>query len=62
MAGCFGYLVDVFARFLAPGVAESIDLFVVAPAAIGELSFVAWLLVKGLKVPERGALAPAIAA
>jgi hypothetical protein len=35
-------LVDLFERFLAPGVAESIELYVVAPAAVGELSFVAW--------------------
>jgi hypothetical protein len=52
IAGCFGYLVDLFAQFLAPGVAESIELLVVAPAAVGELSFIAWLLVKGVPVPE----------
>lgn len=61
IVGCFGYLIDTFARFLAPGVAGSIEAFVVAPAAIGELSLVVWLLVKGVRVRERDALAPAVA-
>ena len=58
---CFGYLVDTFARFLAPGVADGIEPFVVAPAAIGELSFVVWLLVKGVRIRDREALVPAVA-
>jgi hypothetical protein len=62
IAGCFGYLIDTFARFLAPSVADSIVAFVVAPAAIGELSFVVWLLVKGVRVREPGAFVPAVAA
>jgi hypothetical protein len=62
IVGAFGYLVDTFARFLAPGVADSIEAFVVAPAAIGELSFVVWLLVKGVRVRDREALVPAVAA
>lgn len=61
IVGCFGYLVDTFARFLAPGVADSIEA-VVVPAAIGELSFVVWLLVKGVRVRERDTLVPAVAA
>jgi Domain of unknown function (DUF4386) len=52
IAGCFGYLVDTFANFLAPDVAHAIETVVVAPAAIGELSFVAYLLVKGVRVRE----------
>jgi uncharacterized protein DUF4386 len=52
IVGCLGYLVDLFVQFLAPGIADSIELFVVAPAAVGELSFIAWLLVKGVPVPE----------
>jgi hypothetical protein len=59
--GAVGYLVDLFAHFLAPGVAESIELIVVAPAAIGELWFVAYLLAKGVRAPEPGALVPAAA-
>ena len=60
IAGCFGYLVDTFATFLAPGVADTIEGFVVAPAAIGELSFVAYLLIKGVRDREEEprALAP----
>jgi hypothetical protein len=61
MVGCLGYLVDSFAHFLAAGVAEGIAAFVVAPAAIGELGFVAWLLVKSVKVPEPDELVPAVA-
>ena len=57
--GCFGYLIDTFAHFLAPGIAESIQWIAVAPAALGELSFVAYLLVKGVRVPERPVLVPA---
>ncbi len=62
IAGCFGYLIDTFARFLAPSVADGIGAVVLVPAAIGELSFVAWLLVKGVRVRERDALVPAVAA
>ena len=54
--GCFGYLIDTFVHFLAPGIAESISTIVVMPAAIGELSFVVYLLVKGVRVPQRPAL------
>ena len=60
IAGCFGYLVDTFATFLAPGVADTIEAIVLAPAAIGELSFVAYLLIKGVRDREEEprALAP----
>lgn len=59
--GCFGYQIDTFATFLAPGIAESIAPIVVAPAAIGELGFVIYLLVKGVRVAERPMLVPAAA-
>jgi hypothetical protein len=59
--GCFGYLVDTFTHFLAPGVAESIQWIVVLPAAVGELGFVIYLLVKGVRVSQRPALVPAAA-
>ena len=59
--GCVGYLVDTFAHFLAPGIAGSIEPIVVAPAAVGEIGFVIYLLVKGVRVPERPALVPAAA-
>ena len=60
VVGCFGYLVDLFVQFLAPGIADGIELFVLAPAAVGELLLVAWLLVKG--VPEPSPRLPALAA
>jgi hypothetical protein len=62
IVGCFGYLVDLFVQFLAPGVAEGIEPVVVAPAAVGELSFIAWLLVKGVPVPEPAPPVQALAA
>jgi Domain of unknown function (DUF4386) len=61
MLGCLGYLIDTFTWSLAPGVAERIEWLVVAPAAVGELWLVAYLLVKGVRVPERPALVPAAA-
>jgi len=59
--GCFGYLIDTFTRFLAPGIAGSVSAIAVIPAAIGELSFVVYLLVKGVRVPQRPALVAAAA-
>lgn len=53
IVGCFGYLVDTFATFLAPDVANTIEAVVVAPAAIGEASFVAYLLIRGVRVRDR---------
>src|ERR687892_954329 len=61
IVGCFGYLADTFARFLAPGVADAIEPFLV-PAAIGELSFVVWLLVKGVPAGAPRVAQPALAA
>jgi len=61
MIGCVGYLADLFAPFLTPTIAGPISLFVLAPAAVGELWFVAWLLVKAVRVPERETRVPAIA-
>jgi hypothetical protein len=43
-------------------VARGIETFVLAPAAIGEIAFVVWLLVKGVPVRERDELVPALAA
>ena len=57
--GAVGYLADLFVHFLVPDIAQSIAPFVVAPAAVGELSLVVWLLVKGVRVVERGTPAPA---
>ncbi len=50
-AGGVGYLVDLFAQFLAPGLAGRLAPFLLAPATIGEVAFVVWLLVKAVRVP-----------
>ena len=57
--GCVGYLADTFVQFLAPGIAEGVEPFVATPAAIGELSLIVWLLVKGVRVVDRGSATPA---
>jgi Domain of unknown function (DUF4386) len=59
--GGVGYLADLFARFLALGAAERISPFVLAPALVGEVAFVAWLLVRSVRVPEQDARVPAAA-
>jgi hypothetical protein len=41
-------------------VADTIELFVVAPAAVGGLWLVAWLLVKGAPVPAPAPRAQAL--
>ncbi|CCH32036.1 DUF4386 domain-containing protein [Actinosynnema sp. NPDC047251] len=55
MAGCCGHLVDVFGRFLAPGFGAAVSPFALAAAAVAELSFIGWLLIKavpGSPVPD----------
>jgi hypothetical protein len=59
--GCFGHLVDMFARFLAPDFGASISPFAMTPAVVAELSFIAWLLVKAVPVPDPTRRSPAIA-
>jgi hypothetical protein len=51
MIGCFGHLVDVFARFLAPDFGANLSPFAMTPAAVAELSFIAWVLVRGVRIP-----------
>lgn len=50
-----GYLVDLFAQFVLPDYAGVIEIIVLTPASIGELCFLSWLLIKGVKT--RGAVA-----
>ena len=52
---CLGYLVDLFAHFLAPGIEPSVLPVSAIAGAIGELGFMAWLVGKG--VSGRGRLA-----
>jgi hypothetical protein len=61
VAGCFGYLADLFAHFLAPDLEAPIASFLAVPAAVAELSFVTWLLVKAVRVAEPDARVPAAA-
>jgi hypothetical protein len=61
MVGCFAYLADLFSRFLAPDVATTIAPFVAIAGATAELSFAAWLLVKGIKASKPVARVPAMA-
>lgn len=50
--GCFGYLVDMFARFTAPDLGAALSPYVVTPAAVAEVSMMLWLLIKGVRVPQ----------
>jgi hypothetical protein len=53
MAGCFGYLIDVFGHLLWPGYAESaIADYVRLPAATGEIGTCLWLLIAGARWPR----------
>jgi hypothetical protein len=48
---CFGWLAALFTQFLAPGLGKDVAQFVSDPAgALGELTFMVWLLVKGVRV------------
>jgi uncharacterized protein DUF4386 len=50
-AGC-GYLAYLCSVFLTPGISDRIWQFATVPAAAaGELTFLLWLLIKGIRVP-----------
>ena len=51
MIGCFGYLIHVFQYFLLPSY-EVISYPGLAVATISEVSFLGWLLLKGVKMPS----------
>ncbi|WLT29965.1 DUF4386 domain-containing protein [Geothrix sp. PMB-07] len=56
MAGCFGYLIDVFARVLAHGYAGSrLAAFIPMPGSLGEISICLWLLIVGARESARAA-------
>lgn len=61
IAGCIGYLADTFVTFLAPGIAGDLEPILVAPAAIGEIGFLLYLLFVGVRSAERPRLVPATA-
>jgi hypothetical protein len=47
---CFGYLVHSFTFLLFPGYEAIVASYAAVPEAIGELSMVLWLLIKGVNV------------
>ena len=51
IVGCAGYLGWLLTTFLAPDAPEGIGSALLAVAAIGEGSFVVWLVVKGVRLP-----------
>ena len=50
MIGCFGYLADLVAVSISPGLESSLSPYLALPAGLAEISFTLWLLVKGAKV------------
>lgn len=59
MIGSASYLTELVAGFLFPGTGESVLLLIAIPAAIAEMSFLFWLLIKGAKVTSQAELVPA---
>ena len=51
MIGCLSYLINLVVRFAFGDAGDDLTPIVTLPAAIGELSLVFWLLVKGIR-PE----------
>jgi hypothetical protein len=59
IVGCFGYLVSLFTVFLAPGLGTVVTFVITVPAAAaGELTFLLWLLVRGVQAPAPPARVP----
>jgi hypothetical protein len=46
---CFAYLIDSFTAILNPQFRELISPFLMLPLAVGEISTILWLLIKGVK-------------
>jgi hypothetical protein len=59
MIGCFGYLADVVAVSISPGLESSLSPYLTLPAGLAEISFMLWLLVKGATVQRQDEQAPA---
>ena len=56
-----GYLIHCTAFFLFPDSAETVNAIVSLPEGIGELSMVAWLLIKGARAQDNINRKPALA-
>jgi hypothetical protein len=61
ITACFGYLIDFFVTFLFPNYGAVVHPIAMAPAAVAELSFALWLLIKGVNVERWNKLASASA-
>ncbi len=48
---CFGYLADMFAYFLVPDIEPAFLPVSAVLGVLGEVTFIAWLLVKGVRTP-----------
>ena len=59
VAACAGYLADLFVHFLAPASEAGLLPVVGIVGAVGELGFMAWLLVVGVRVPTPATRVPA---
>lgn len=59
--GCFAYLVDLFLHFLAPDVSTAIQPLYIPTQAVGEVSFMLWLIFMGANVPRLATGVPAAA-
>jgi hypothetical protein len=50
--GCFAYVADLFTDVLVPALAPSLGAALIVPAGLSELSFLLWLLLKAVRVPD----------
>ncbi|MHB1134078.1 MAG: DUF4386 domain-containing protein, partial [Chloroflexota bacterium] len=53
MVGSLGYVADTFVSSLLPSVGATYGPILFMPAAIAEIAFVLWLLIKGANVPAQ---------
>lgn len=60
LIGCFSYLIELFAHFLAPGFADDIAPATGTLEALSEMPFLVWLLLKGVRVPRSDIGVPAL--
>ncbi len=55
IAACFGYLAGSLTSLLLPSYANVVSRLALIPEGVGELSMIAWLLIKGAKVQRLAA-------
>ncbi len=53
VVACVGYLTDLYLAFLAPDLSGDVVGVVIALARAGELPFMLWLLIMGVRTPPR---------